>query len=131
MTTDHPPGRATPTGDADDHRERLERLRQRRASPAPRSAGEGDGQDRRPRRTHAAAGSRILAAGASVGAALVMVAAMAGPTQPATPASPSDAPAAPVVVVRRPGEPADPTTGRAAPAVGRTDAPPVTTSQAS
>ena len=83
---------------------------------------------RRPKRAHAAAGGRILAAGLSASAALALVGAMAGPT----PATPTGAPAAPTVVVvrRTSGSPAS-ATAEPAPAVTPTAAPPVTTSQAS
>jgi hypothetical protein len=70
-------------------------------------------------------GGRIVAAGISATVALGLVAAMAGTPQAAAPATGTDPP---VVVVRRiNGQ----TTGTAAPAVAPTDAPPVTTSQAS
>ncbi len=81
---------------------------------------------RRPKRAHAAAGGRILAAGLSASAALALVGAMAGPT----PATPTGAPAAPTVVRRTSGSPAS-ATAEPAPAVTPTAAPPVTTSQAS
>jgi hypothetical protein len=61
----------------------------------------------------------MVVAGASAGALLVMVAAMAGPE----PATPTGAVAQPVVVVRR--------SGGSPPAVARTDAAPVTTTAAS
>lgn len=131
MTTDHRPGRAVPAGEADDRRERLEQLRQRRAASVASGGGsEGNQQRRRPRRAHAAAGGRILAAGLSAGAALALVAAMAGLPPSATPANPSDAPA-PVVVVRRSSWSAVSASGGPAPAVAPTRAPPVTTSEAS
>lgn len=130
MTTDHRPGRAVPAGEADDRRERLEKLRQRHAASAASGGGsEGNQRRRRPRRAHAAAGGRILAAGVSAGAALALVAAMAGLPPSATPANPTDAPAP--VVVRRSSGSAVSASGGPAPAVAPTKAPPVTTSEAS
>lgn len=95
----------------------------------PRSRG-SRATGRRRRRGHAAAGGRVLAAGLSAGAAVVLVGAMAG-SGSATHADPAD-PAPVVVVVRRAG--GDSAVARSverAPAVTPTDAPVVTTSQAS
>jgi acetyl esterase/lipase len=92
----------------------------------PGGGSEGTRQSRRLRRAHAAAGGRILAAGASAGATLALLAAMAQPTPSAAPTAPPDAPVA--VVVRRSSGQA---TGEQAPDVARTDAPPVTSSTAS
>jgi hypothetical protein len=132
MTTEHPPPRAGParSGDPAERRERLEQLRRRRSTaPAPETRPGGGGPARRPKRGHAAAGGRILAAGLSAGAALALVGGMAGHT-PASRATSTDAPA--VVVVRRPtsGSPASTSAGPV-PAVTPTVVPPVTTSQAS
>lgn len=86
-------------------------------------------QGRRSRRGHAAARGRLVAAGVSAGATLALVAAMAGSPPSAAPA---DAPAGPVVVAERGlGAPSAPATNGRAPAVSRTDAPPVTSSRAS
>ncbi len=123
MTTDHPPG---PTGAPGDQRARVDALRRRRATQTASPDGNSPGgRPKRPRRRHAAAGGRIVAAGLSAGAALGLVAAMSGLPRAADPATASDQP---VVVVRRTSGQA---TGTAAPAVAPTDAPPVTTSQAS
>jgi hypothetical protein len=85
---------------------------------------------RRTKRRHAAARGRVLAAGLSAGAAFVLVCAMAG-SGSATQANPAD-PAPVVVVVRRSaGDAATARSAERTPAVTPTNAPPVTTSQAS
>ena len=123
MTTDHPPG---PTGDAAPGRARAGARRARQPAEAPSSRGKGSGgRRRRPRRPHAALGGRIVAAGLSASAALGLVAVMASPPRAAAPATGTEATV--VVVWRTSG----PSTGAPAPTVNRTDAAPVTTSQAS
>jgi hypothetical protein len=85
---------------------------------------------RRTKRRHAAARGRVLAAGLSAGAALGLAGAMTV-SDWATQANPAD-PAQVVVVVRRPaGDAAVSRSAQPTPAVTPTDAPPVTTSQAS
>lgn len=66
----------------------------------------------------------------SAGAALALVAAMAGSPPSANPANPSDTPA-PVVVVRRSSGSAVSVSGGRAPTVTPTEVPPVTISKAS
>ena len=123
MTTDHPPGR---TGDAAPGRARAAAPGARQPAEAASSGRKGTGsRRRRQRRPHAALGGRIVAAGLSASAALGLVAVMASPPRTAAPATGSEAT---VVVVRRTS---GQSTGAPAPTVSRTDAAPVTTSQAS
>ena len=114
---------------------RIEALRQRRAT----SGAHRDSEAARPRRRHAAAGARILAAGLSASAALGLMGAMAGglssdgaTDQSPTPAVPAAEPV--VTVIRRSANGADLARTPAiapAPAVQPTNAAPVTSSQGS
>jgi hypothetical protein len=81
------------------------------------------------RRRHAAAGGRILVAGMSAGAAILLVGVMGAPRS-GQPGGQPDPPAA--VAVRQPvGDGAGVRSVPTAPLVTPSDAPPVTTSQAS
>ncbi len=74
MTTDDAQARTGTAADPSAAQARIEALRQRRAT----SGAHRDSEAARPRRRHAAAGARILAAGLSASAALGLMGAMAG-----------------------------------------------------
>jgi hypothetical protein len=80
------------------------------------------------RRRHAAAAGRVLAAGLSAGTAILLVGTLGG-TGSANPNGAADRP--PVAILLPQGDDGAVSSGQDAPMVTRTEAPPITTSQAS